>query len=170
MCMINYLVFTIFQAKNCGVRWVSIILHIFAFRFCCCCCCYWPPVLEVCPDYEVVEVQHWILTTLDLWSFDYCYVAYLLDLPHSHLLPSNVPTPQPSSFTASTTGSSAQLGFPRLCPSISKKPLPPFSHHYYPRLNPPPLPRTRHSCCIPVATTPSMLPKYLSTCTPVIDP
>ena len=34
---------------------------------------YWPPVREVCPNYEVVEFQLWTLTTPDLGFFAYCY-------------------------------------------------------------------------------------------------
>ena len=65
-------------------------------RLCCCCCWYWPPVYGVCPNCEVVEFQPRTLTTPDLGSVTYCYV-HLLEPPHPPLLPSDVPSPQPSS-------------------------------------------------------------------------
>ena len=63
-----------------------------------CCCWYWPPVREVCHNYEVVEFQPWTLTTPDLGSIAYCYIAYLLDPPHPLLLPSDISPPPQSSF------------------------------------------------------------------------
>ena len=53
-------------------------------------CCYLPPPHEVCLNYEVVVFQPWTLTTTDLGSVAYCYVAYLLDPTYPILLPSNV--------------------------------------------------------------------------------
>ena len=60
----------------------------------CCCCCYWPTFREVCPNYEVVVFQPRTLTTPDLSSVAYCYVAHLLNPPHTLLLQSDVPPPQ----------------------------------------------------------------------------
>ena len=54
------------------------------------CVCYWPPVREVCPNYEVVTFQPQILTNLDLGSVADCYTAYLLNPPHHLFLPFNV--------------------------------------------------------------------------------
>ena len=67
-----------------------------------------------------------------------------------------------------TIGSSAHLGSPRLRPSITKTPSPPFSHHHYPIPTPPPLPLSLHTCQIPVTTATSLLPKYFSTSPPVV--
>ena len=39
---------------------------------------FWPPVLEVCPNYEVVVYQPWTGTPLDLGSVANCYVAIIL--------------------------------------------------------------------------------------------
>ena len=36
-------------------------------------CWYWPPVCDVCPNYEVVDFQPQTLTTLDLGSVAYFY-------------------------------------------------------------------------------------------------
>ena len=55
------------------------------------CCRYWPPVREVCLNYEVVDFQPWTLTTPDLGSVAYCCVAYLLDPPRPLLLQSDAP-------------------------------------------------------------------------------
>ena len=52
--------------------------------------CYWPPVREVCPNYEAVMFQPWTLTTPDLGYIVYCYIAYLLNPPQPILLPSDV--------------------------------------------------------------------------------
>ena len=38
----------------------------------------WPPVHEVCPNYEVAMFQPWTGTSLDLVSIDNCYVAMIL--------------------------------------------------------------------------------------------
>ena len=65
-------------------------------ELCCCCCWYWPPVCEVCPNYEVAEFQNWTLTTTDLGYFAYCYVQ-LLNSTHPILLPYEVPYHPPSS-------------------------------------------------------------------------
>ena len=46
-----------------------------------------------------MEFQPWTLTTPDLGSFTYCYVAYLLELPHPLLLTSNVPSLPPLYFS-----------------------------------------------------------------------
>ena len=92
----------------------------------CCCCCYWPPIREVCPNYELVEFQPRTFTTPYLGSVAYCYVAYLLYPPYPLLPPSHVPPPPPFYFDASTIGSSTHLGVPRLCPRIHKKPSPPL--------------------------------------------
>ena len=54
------------------------------------CVCYWPPVHEVCPNYKVVRLQPRTLITLDLFYAAYCYIAYLLNLPHPLFLTSNV--------------------------------------------------------------------------------
>ena len=47
---------------------------------CCCCCWYFPPVREVCPDYEVVGFHPWTLTTPDLGCVTYRY-EHLLTRP-----------------------------------------------------------------------------------------
>ena len=39
------------------------------------CVCYWPLVREIFPNYEVVVFQPWALTTTDLGSVYYCYIA-----------------------------------------------------------------------------------------------
>ena len=57
---------------------------------CVCVCVYWPSVREVCPNYEVVVFQPLTLTTPDLASVAYCYIAYLLNPPHPLFLPSDV--------------------------------------------------------------------------------
>ena len=67
-------------------------------QYCCWCCCYWPPVHEVCLNYEVVEFQLWKLTTQDLGSAAYFDVVYLIDLTQPLLLLSDVPPPLTSSF------------------------------------------------------------------------
>ena len=69
------------------------------------CCCFfifvcffaWPPVREVFPHYEVVELQPRTLTTPDLGSVAYFCVDYLLGPPHPLLFPFDVPAPQPPS-------------------------------------------------------------------------
>ena len=68
----------------------------------CCCCWNWPPVRQVFPNYEVMQLQPRTLTTLYLGSVAYCYV-YLLELPHPLLLPSDVTPPHPSSFFPTST-------------------------------------------------------------------
>ena len=75
--------------------WRLLFFPVMRFH-CCCCCCYWPPVCEVCPNYEVVEFQPRTLTTPDLGSVAYCYVL-LLDPSYPLLLPSKVLPPLPSS-------------------------------------------------------------------------
>ena len=62
-----------------------------------CCCCYWPPVREVCTNDEVVDFQSRTLTTMELGSITYCYVAYLLYPSYPLLLLSDVP-PASSQF------------------------------------------------------------------------
>ena len=61
-----------------------------------CCCWYWPPVREVCPNYEVAEFQPWTSTTLDLGSVANCYI-HLLKPPRPPLLTYKVLYPQQSS-------------------------------------------------------------------------
>ena len=56
----------------------------------CVCVCYWRPVHEFFPYYEVVMFQPRTLTTPDLGSVDYCYIAYVLNPPHPLFLPSDV--------------------------------------------------------------------------------
>ena len=74
-----------------GLLFTSLIkYHIKVWYHCCVCVCYWPPVHEVCPNYEVVVFQPWKLTTLDLGSVAYCYIAYLLNPPHLLFLTSYV--------------------------------------------------------------------------------
>ena len=55
----------------------------------CVCVCYWPPFHEVFPNYQVVMFQPRALTTPDLDSVAYFYMAYLLNPPHPLFLPSN---------------------------------------------------------------------------------
>ena len=56
----------------------------------CVCVCYCPPVFEVYPNYDEVIFQPRKLNTPDIDSITYCYIAYLLNLPHPLLLPSVV--------------------------------------------------------------------------------
>ena len=91
----------------------------------CCCCCYWPPVREVCLNYEVMDFQPRTLTTPDLGSVTYCYL-HLLDLPYPLLMLSNAPPPQLSS---SIVIPHEIIRPPGRHPSLSKhtkKPLPAF--------------------------------------------
>ena len=54
------------------------------------CICYWPPVREVCQNYEVVIFQTRKFTTLDLVSVAYFFIAYSLNPPHPLFLPSDI--------------------------------------------------------------------------------
>ena len=126
-----------------------------------CCCFYWPPVCEVNKNYEVVESQPHTLTTLDLGSVAYCYVAYLLEPTHTLILPSNVPPPK--------LLSSALIPPGIICPPGRH---PSLSHHtkkiarlsltrHFQRLTPPICPHPQHACWTPVAAAPTLPQKYL---------
>ena len=56
----------------------------------CVCVCYWPPVREIFPNHEVMIFQPRTLTTPDLGSVAYCYIAYLLNPSHPLFLPYDV--------------------------------------------------------------------------------
>ena len=45
------------------------------FMFVCLCVCYWPPVVVVCPNHEVLVFQPCTVTTPDLGPVTYFYVA-----------------------------------------------------------------------------------------------
>ena len=115
-----------------------------------CCFCYWPPVCEVCPNYEVVEFQPRTFTTPYLGSVAYFYVAYLLKPPHLLLLPSNVLPPQMSSSALVPHGIIRPPGH-HPSPSQNTKTL----HPHFPH---PSLPETDSS------STPSSPPFLLYSC------
>ena len=88
-----------------------------------------PPIREVFPNYEVTKPQTG--TSLDLGSFNYCYVAILYAPPHilsfaAQSLPGGATHSCPSSHTISIlpffpcTVSSAHLSVPCLRPSMTK--------------------------------------------------
>ena len=109
-------------------------------RLCCCCC--WPPVRELCPNYEVVEFHPRTLTTPDLGSIAYCYTiiypfrpTFFFSIFLDHSVP---PLPTPS-------------------PSISIHPRIPFDFHPLPTSSPSAKPPTWAS---PEPTTHQPLPLF----------
>ena len=139
----------------------------------CVCVCYWPPVREVCPNYEVAMFQPSKLTTPDLGFVAYFFTAYLLNPTQPLFLLFNVypggGSPLLSRFpghrrpSCRRTGSPAHLGVTRLRPSILKTitHLPLTCHFQSP--TPPLLPCLCHVCRIPVAADPLLPPEYLLT-------
>ena len=89
----------------------------------CCCCWYCPPLREVCPNYEVVELQPRTLTTPYLGSVSYCCVHLLTRTTLPYCCPMSR-LPRFLLPSCLCTVSSAHPGFTRPRPSIPRKLLP----------------------------------------------
>ena len=129
-----YILYTIYTINKFIQQSVNIVYSIYStdieyiLLIACCYCWYWPPVHEVCPNYEVVEVQPLTLTTPDIGSIAFYYIAFALDLLHPLLLPSDIYLPSRRLLTCLHTGSSAYLGVTCLYPSIPENHHPLFRH------------------------------------------
>ena len=137
------------------------------------CVCYWSPVSEVCPHYGVMMFQPRKLTTPDLGSVAYCYIAYLLNPPTiSSCFPMSIwerkltpaPSPQPEMSILLLHGIIRPLGASPVSVPAHQKTFAclPLTHHFQ-SPTPPSLPCLRHACRIPTAADPLMPPKYLLT-------
>ena len=144
----------------------------YIYIYICMCVCYCPTLREVFPNYDMVMFQPRKFTTLDLVSFTYCYIDYLLNTPDHLLLLSDVRprgggspilTRLPSHWCPSyhLTGSSDHRGVTHTRPRIPKNLHPPPLTCHFQILTPPPppptLPRPRHNCRIPAVAAPKEL-------------